>query len=102
MIGKKIYLENKKAIILNDTCDLPNYKLHWEGDDYLENNFRVDGSTLKIVGDSVQILSLSCNSKPHFLNSKFPRDFSYDFILTSKTILAEKSEGKSRLVGPDD
>jgi hypothetical protein len=45
---------------------------------------KADFKYLNIDGERVLVLTLLCKMDPHFLNRKFHRDYSYEFIKISK------------------
>lgn len=87
-IGRVILLKKEIAIILNDTCKSPVYKVHNENaDNYFHINYRIGRSALNIESNEIFVTSLSCNEKPIYYNNNSP-DFGREIIgVDAKTII---------------
>jgi hypothetical protein len=92
LIGKTIVLRVNRAIMLKDTCDSPNYVNHWVKAEYIEENLGIHQNFLNLHGDSINVLSLKCNTRPRYHSDKSVF-FSNDFVIISSSEMVFEING---------
>jgi hypothetical protein len=91
-IGKFIILRSNYAVVINDSCDSPDYKFNKENtEDFLTKKIRVDRKELGIEGDSLYVINLKCTSSPKYYNDNSP-NFNF-YIFTNNNKLFVKYQG---------
>jgi len=92
-VGQTITLRPDIAIINNDTCSQPYFKMSTQNSDkYFYTNNRIDKAALKIKQDSIQVIEMSCKGNPKYSNENSP-NFLYDFIVVENNLMIVSFKG---------
>lgn len=92
-VGQIITLRPDIAIINNDTCSQPYFKMSTQNSDkYFYENNRIDKASLKIKEDSIQVMEMGCKGNPKYSNESSP-NFLYDFIVTDNNLMIVSFKG---------
>jgi hypothetical protein len=92
-VGQIITLRPDIAIINNDTCSQPYFKMSTQNSDkYFYANNRIDKAALKIKQDSIQVVEMSCKGNPKYSNENSP-NFLYDFIIVESNLMIVSFKG---------
>ncbi|MCW3104332.1 MAG: hypothetical protein JWO09_2772 [Bacteroidetes bacterium] len=84
-VGKQMLLGSAMAVILGDSCKSPSYESHKEkAGPYFYANYKVDKKLLDLEEDEVQVVSLTCRTKPVYSKEDSP-NFNFDLIIKDKT-----------------